>query len=224
MLALKRLSKATGAAIALAITISGGANANPWSPAIGWGVGPDNNGWGLRPGMWGVNPQQGTGTNFGVGGQRWFWGTDPQQGNGMWTSNPPQWGINPYFPLWGMSPQQNVGFGPFPHLGMNAPYPSLPAMSVYPQQNLGPWGHWPGANPQQNFGPYPYPYFSANPQYPPLPAMNITGPQMQQPQQAGTEPIHCSINGVAALTKSVNDCEKAGGETVKRSVATNNKK
>lgn len=228
MFSLKHFAQSAGAALALAaMTISGTATAELYSPLLSWGMGPRAN------------------LGFGPFGQSM--GVDPLQGDGMWSSNPPQWGMNPQsnIPpiaqqnfgtdpfavylgvggprwLWGMNPQQNanLGFGPFGQ-----------SLGVWPVQNMGinpyfpTWGmargpSW-GTSPQQNFHFGPFPYLGMNPQYPPLPAAYITGPQMQAPQQTSANFVQCSINTVAALTRSVSDCEKAGGEAVKQPVADN---
>src|ERR1044072_590216 len=88
MSVLKRLARASGAALVLAAaTISTSANAGWNSPF--WGVGPENNGFGFGPaGSWGVN------------NPRWF-GINPEYA----------FGFGPSVNL-GMAPQQNIGFGP----------------------------------------------------------------------------------------------------------------
>ncbi len=48
--------------------------------------------------------------------------------------------------------------------------------------------------------------------------------QMPYQAQAGAQPVQCSINTVAALTKSVDDCEKAGGDVAGAKTADAGKK
>ncbi len=47
----------------------------------------------------------------------------------------------------------------------------------------------------------------------PLYGMNPQQGGAQQP--SGMQPVQCTINAVPALTKSVDDCEKAGGDVAK---------
>jgi hypothetical protein len=90
-----------------------------------FGLGANNNGWGMVP-------QQ----NIGFMGQQYsgYGGGAAAASIGLNMPNTfsinaygiPSYGIvNPWGGGWGMAPQQNVGFGPFPALGM------------YPQQNVG---------------------------------------------------------------------------------------
>lgn len=207
-------------------------------PGSSFGVGPDNNGWGVggQRWFWGVDAQQRANLGFGPFGQSL--GVDPQQGDGMWSSNPPQWGMKPPFaPMWGTNAQQTFGADPFSvYLGVNGP---RWFWGMDPQQSFGAswsplWGFrnpWIGMNPQPTFNPYAVPYYGAySQQSMGMPLMNpwmgmnpqVMPAQMpQNQQQADALPVQCTINAVAALTKSVNDCEKAGGEIVKKSAASN---
>jgi hypothetical protein len=100
-----------------------------------------------------------------------------------------------------MGPQQNFGV------------PSIPGPMVW---GMGPWMPSLGMNSQQSLGWYTSPVMGMNPQQNVGFASPWIGmPQQQggQPaQQAAAQPVQCSINTVAALTKSVDDCEKAGGD------------
>ena len=84
-----------------------------------------------------------------------------------------------------------------------------------PQQTLAMWPNAPlyGMNPQQTVGFFPYPWLDMNPQQ-----------QGQPAQQGGAQPVQCTINTVAALTKSVDDCEKAGGDVAGAKTADAGKK
>lgn len=255
MFALKRFVRWPVTVTALAAScLSTSAQAGFDAP-VGWGVGPNNNGWGIggpvnngfrgpidngsRPGAvgtfrgvgsrqnFGINPYYGWGmdpfaANLGVGVDNRRWGMAPQwnvginglqYGGGAAAASiglnmPNTFGFNPYIgygipgssfgPVsfavvdpwgggWGMSPQQNVGFGPFPALGM------------YPQQSVG----MPLFNPWMGMNPYAQ--------------MPMQGVSAQQ--QGGLQGVQCTINGVGVLTKDADDCEKAGGEAVKSKTA-----
>jgi hypothetical protein len=82
-----------------------------------------------------------------------------------------------------------------------------------PQQNVGlmPYVPWLGMNPQQNVGFAP-PWIGVNPQQ-----------GVGQQAQSGAQPVQCTINAVPALTKSVDDCEKAGGDVAKSKTAASDK-
>jgi hypothetical protein len=201
-----------------------GSNFGPFS----WGMDPRQNAnLGLFSPYWGMNPQQNVGLlfppHFGIGSQQnvglapppFGWGMNPQQNVGIMPSPA-------YF---GMSPQQNVGLAPPPFgWGMgpqqNFGVPSIPGPMVW---GMGPWMPSLGMNPQQSLGWYTSPVMGMNPQQnvglwvPPFMGINPNGSypaasQMPYPAQAGAQPVQCSINNVAALTKSVDDCEKAGGD------------
>jgi hypothetical protein len=248
MSVMKRLTRAAGAALVLAAaTISTSANAGWGSPF--WGVGPENNGFGFGPaGTWGVNNPRwfgmGPQANYGIPTSILL-GLNNQQSVGLppfpsyfgigypplpafGTGFDPRFGMSPRANLavmnpifWGMSAQQDVGLplAPPQFFGMN------------PQQNVGFPGPGPyswGMNPQQSMGMFVLPPFlGVNPQEnvgfaPPWIGVNPQQGSVQQ-QQAGAQPVQCTINGVPALTKSVDDCEKAGGDVAKGKTAAADK-
>jgi hypothetical protein len=110
----------------------------------------------------------------------------------------------------------NLGrFDPGSHLGGFNIGP-VGASSPWGGFNIGPVG---ASSPWGGFGilPFPVPF--------PVPGGGFNLGQMPQggyaPQPSGTggmghqaQPVSCSINEVSALTRSVSDCEKAGGQTV----------
>jgi hypothetical protein len=134
-----------------------GSNFGPVSFGVGRDFGPINgyvfglagdiNGWGMAPQQSvGITGQQYSGygggaaaASIGLNMPNTF-GSNPYMGYGIpgSTFGPVSFGVvNPWGGGWGMSPQQNVGFGPFPALGMS------------PQQNVGLpiFNPWMGLNP-----------------------------------------------------------------------------
>jgi hypothetical protein len=100
-----------------------------------FGIGPDNNGWGMAP-------QQNLGINglqYGGGAAAASIGLNMPNTFSVNAYGIPSYGIvNPWGGGWGMVPQQNLGFGPFP------------ALSMDPQQNVG----MPMFNPWMGMNPY----------------------------------------------------------------------
>jgi hypothetical protein len=127
-----------------------GSDFGPMSFGVGRDFGPINGYvFGLAGDIngWGMAPQQNVGfmgqqySGYGGGAAAASFGFNPYIGYGIPGSNfgPMSFGVvNPWGGGgWGMNPQQNVGFGPFPALGM------------YPQQNAGlpVFNPWMGMNP-----------------------------------------------------------------------------
>jgi hypothetical protein len=89
-------------------------------------------------------------------------------------------------------------------------------------QNVGistPWGGFsgPGFGISSPWGGVSTPFFGLNgqPAQPQIIPVMVPVPvpmQGGQAAQGGAQPVQCMINAVPALTKSVDDCEKAGGD------------
>lgn len=185
-----------------------------------WGTNQAQNfGW-MQPNFWGVNKDQN------LGFRTPFWGADQQQNFSIFT---PFWGANKaqdfgiVNPFWGVNQEQNFGFlfNPFwgTNQGQNFHWVRPAFWGTGTEQNLGIWAPplW-GAGGQAPAGYQAQPQFVqpqyAVPAYIMLPYQPAFAPQqgaVQAPAQT-SGPVQCSINQVAALTKSVDDCERAGGE------------
>jgi hypothetical protein len=143
-------------------------------------------------------------------------------------------GFNPFFgfglgqqkdaPAWSGFNLGPIGFStPFAGFGLN-----LPGASAHVNSPFGGFGLFPFAFPGFNLGQQQQPAMTPMPSAPYGYAPYGYAPY-GYPQQTGTAPaqtapangpsmtaqgVSCSINEVAALTRSVTDCEKAGGSVV----------
>ncbi len=188
MFALKSFVRSPAVVIALvAACLSTSAHAG-WDGQAGWGVGPNNNGWGIggpvnngfrgpidngpRPGEVGTFRGVGSRQNFGIN-PYYGWSMDPFAANlGVGRDFGP---INGY--VFGINGLQYGGGAAAASIGLNMPNTfsvnayGIPSYGL-PGSDLGsmylgvvnPWGGGWGMGPQQNLGFGPFPALGMNPQ------------------------------------------------------------
>lgn len=160
---------------------------------------------------------------FGLGGPGFppgvvpFFGLNDQQSLSVRTPwggiSGPGFGISfgPFggnFGGFGMGPQQALNIST-PWGGISGPGFGLPSSWFRGSELFGVGMPWGGAPPAYGFNGQPN---AVAPQVIPVMVpypVPMQGPMMGAP--GGAQPTQCMINAVPALTKSVDDCEKAGG-------------